>query len=332
MKNLSIVIAGGTGFIGQELISFFGKENKVTILTRNLPHAATNAYRRFRSIYDLQMVQWDAASQGDWYSCIDGADILINLCGKSVNCRYTPANKKAIFNSRLTPTAALGAAVQKAGTPPKLWINASSATIYRHATDHPQTESNGEIENDFSVQVCKTWENTFFKFPTPRTRKIALRLAITLGNGGVMIPFLRLCKFGLGGRQGNGKQRFSWVHSNDLCRVITFVWDNQNLHGVLNVCSPYPVTNAELMQTLRTASGNPVGCPAPAWLLKIGAALIGTETELLLKSRWVLPEKLLRHGFAFSYPNLKDAINNIINHMPESQYRLFPFFHIKQHK
>jgi len=327
MKNKKIVIAGGTGFIGQAITEYFGNDNIIVIVTRGLRHSVNNTFgynvsdREIKK--NLRIVNWDGKGQDIWCNEIDGADIIINLTGKSVNCRYTKKNKQEIFDSRTNAVKAIGAAIQHATVPPKLWINAASATIYRHATDRPQDEYSGEIENDFSVQVCKLWEKTLFEQRTPFTRKVALRMAITLGNGGVIIPYLNLCKFGLGGRQGGGKQMYSWVHAEDVCRAIEFLFEHTDLEGIYNVCSPSPVNNDTFMATLRKVTGNIIGLPAFTWMLKIGARLIGTETELLLKSRWVLPTKLIEAGFTFKYARLEDAFTSIVTKLPKRKYHLF---------
>jgi len=327
MKNKKIVIAGGTGFIGQELVKYFGKENDIVILTRNIKKAANNR-NRYNSLHQedikrTKFVTWDGMTPGPWVKELDGADIIINLSGKSVNCRYTKKNKKEIFDSRINPVNAIGAALQQCSHPPALWINASSATIYRHAMDKPQDEYTGEYHNDFSVQVCKRWEKTFFDQLTPETRKVALRMAINLGPGGILIPYFNLLKFGLGGKQGNGKQMYSWVHIEDVCRMIDWVIDHNELAGVYNCASPNTVTNNEFMKTLKQVTGYTFGLPAQEWILKIGAGIIGTETELILKSRWVLPTKIQESGFQFKYPLLTDALTNIISKVPKKQYRLF---------
>ena len=321
-----IVIAGGTGFIGEALIQHFSTDNEVVVLTRGLKNEQTNSYKSnayLNTKDNVRYVIWDATTQGPWVKELEGAHILINLCGKSVNCRYTTRNKREIFDSRTKPTITLGESIHTLITPPKLWINAASATIYRHATDGPQDENNGEIENDFSVQVCKLWEKSFFDCRTPCTRKIALRMAVTLGRGGVMIPYLNLIKFGLGGRQGSGKQMYSWVHIEDTCRIIDWLYTQKELEGVYNCCSPTPVNNETFMATLRKVTQKSFGLPAYEWMLKIGAMLIGTETELLLKSRWVLPTRLLNKGYTFMYANIEDAFTEIINNTPRKTYHLF---------
>ena len=325
MKPRKIVIAGGTGFIGRELVKFFSNDELI-VLTRGISNVQTNSYDKNQPLptnQQLRFVTWDAATKGDWCKELDGADIVINLCGKSVNCRYTTTNKEAIFSSRTNPTKAIGEAIARSVDPPRLWINAASATIYRHATDRPQDEYNGEIENDFSVQVCKTWEKTFFDCRTPFTRKVALRTAVTLGNGGVMIPYFNLVKFGLGGKQGSGKQMYSWIHVKDLFNIINWIEDHKEMEGLYNAAAPNPVTNDFFMSTLRKVCGDRFGLPAYEWMLKIGAAIIGTEVELLLKSRWVLPTKLLESGFKFEFPLIEQAFSQIIHESPRKAYHLF---------
>lgn len=326
MKNKKIVIAGGTGFIGESLVQYFSGNNEVIVLTRGKKNVQTNLFQKNRHINaagSVKYVLWDACQQGDWADSIEGAAIIINLCGKTVNCRYTEQNKKEIFDSRTHSTAALGEAIRDAKDPPRLWINSSSATIYRHATDRPQDEFTGEIENDFSVQVCKRWEKTFFDIRTPFTRKVALRMAVTLGSGGVIIPYFNLLKFGLGGYQGNGLQMYSWIHIADTCRIVEWVAAHEEMEGVYNCCSPAPVTNAVFMKTLQKATGHQFGLPAYTWMLKAGARLIGTETELLLKSRWVIPTRLMQSGFNFQFVQIEDAFKEIVSVTERKQYHLF---------
>lgn len=271
MKNKKMVIAGGTGFIGQEMIKYFGKENNIVILTRQLSSSKNNRNDycsvNENDLQQVQFVKWDGKTAGDWAKHLDGADTVINLAGKSVNCRYTEKNKQEIFDSRTDAVKAIGQAIAQCSTPPALWINASSATIYRHATDHPQDEYNGEYHDDFSVQVCKRWEKTFFDQITLHTRKVALRMAITIGPGGILIPFFNLVKFGLGGRQGNGEQRFSWIHIDDLCRIIEWTNEHKEIEGFYNCSAPNPVTNQELMKVIRDITGNKFGLPAYKWML-----------------------------------------------------------------
>ena len=290
-----IVIAGGTGFIGQYLKErFIALGYDVQIISRQSNH-----------------IQWINTSQ--IAEVLEGAEILINLAGKSVDCRYNEQNKKEILRSRVDTTQALGEAILKCKTPPTLWLNSSTATIYRHAEDRPMTESTGEIGTGFSVSIATAWEKTFFSFQLPQTRQVALRIAIVLGNtGGAFGPLKNLVKLRLG-KQGNGKQKFSWLHIQDLFNIITFIRDNDTIYGAINCSSPNPVDNQMLMRTLRDSMNVRWGLPSPKWLLKIGAWMIRTETELLLKSRWVIPERLLKAGFNFEFPYLKPTIENILS-------------------
>ncbi len=332
MNNKKVIIAGGTGFIGQELVKYFGKENHLVILTRQIPGTKTNRNDHnsltVEDLHQTKYVKWDAGSAGDpiatgWATELESADLIINLAGRTVNCRYTEKNKKDIIDSRVDSVKAIGAAIQQCRQPPKCWINASSATIYRHATDRPQDEYSGEIGNGFSVEVCKLWEKTFFDQSTPSTRKVALRMAITLGPGGVLIPYFNLLKFALGGKQGSGKQMYSWIHIEDTCRMIEWIEEHTALNGVYNCSSPGPVSNKEFMKILRKVTGHKIGLPAYEWMLKIGAPVIGTEVELVLKSRWVIPTRILGTGFQFNYPGLEKAFTDIIKNVPRKQYHLF---------
>jgi NAD dependent epimerase/dehydratase family enzyme len=367
MKNKKIVIAGGTGFIGQELIKYLGKDNEIVILGRQSGDTNKNSYsKKLRTAaygYNLRYIKWNGKDiEENWSKEIDGADVVINLAGKSVNCRYHKKQKKEIFDSRTNATKAIGEAIRKAKQPPLVWINAASSTIYCHSLDKPNDEFTGNISDwkrdnmpyniidhlrykknrltalvfhgkksiaykepdlDFSVQVCKLWEKTFFEQLTPATRKIALRTAITLGKGGVITPYLNLCKFGLGSKHGNGKQMFSWVYVEDLARMIAWLYENEKAEGVYNCVAPNVVSNYSFMKTLRQVTGHKIGLPATAWMLEAGAFLIGTETELILKSRWVIPAKAMQEGFVFKYPLLENALQEIISDLPRKKYHLF---------
>ncbi len=295
MIHKKIVIAGGTGFVGKYLTEQFANLGyEVIIISRQKS--------------DINWQNTNAIIEA-----INNAELLINLAGKSVDCRYNEKNKLEILKSRTETTNILGQAVLQCTNPPELWINSSTATIYRHAEDRPMTEQNGEIGTGFSVNVATSWEKSFFDCQLPKTRQVALRMAIVLGkNGGVMKPFINLVRFGLGGKQGNGKQMFSWIHIEDLYNIVTFLQANKNLKGVYNCSSPNPIDNKTLMQSLRQVLNIKWGLPSPSFLLKIGAVLIKTETELILKSRWVIPEKLLAAGFVFEFPTIDKALKNII--------------------
>ncbi|WP_419881367.1 TIGR01777 family oxidoreductase [Peribacillus sp. B-H-3] len=290
------VLAGGTGFIGAFLEKKFCESGyEVKVISRQAPN-----------------INWQDTDA--IISALEEAEILINLAGKSVDCRYNKSNKEAILLSRTKTTNILGNAISQCKNPPKLWINSSTATIYRHAEDRPMTEEEGEIGSGFSVDVAKAWEQAFFDFQLPETRQIALRIAIVLGKGGgVMTPFKNMVKYGLGGAQGPGTQKFSWIHVEDIYRIITFLQEKEYLSGIFNCSSPNPVTNAELMENLRKAMGVKAGLPSAKWMLELGAVFIKTETELILKSRWVIPERLVKEGFTFEYSRIDDALHQILS-------------------
>lgn len=256
-------------------------------------------------------ISWD--DKKSMIEALEGAELLINLAGKSVNCRYNQANKDEIMNSRIKTTTILGEAIQACSNPPKVWMNSSTATIYRHAEDRPMTEEKGDIGSGFSVDVATNWKKTFFSFNFPNTRQVALRIAIVLGKGGgVMTPYLNLVKFGLGGVQGNGDQMFSWIHVDDLLKIVLFLKDKPELSGVFNCSAPHPVRNRELMKEIRKTLNVSFGLPSPKWLLEIGSRIIRTETELVLKSRWVLPERLEKEGFNFNFQTINQTLDDIV--------------------
>ena len=307
-----VVIGGSSGFMGQHLQQKYRSEGREVITIS-------------RSGADLRWGDQSGINQA-----IDGADLVVGLAGKSVNCRYTPENRAEIFRSRLDTTASLSAAIVASRNPPAVWVNSSTATIYRHAMDHPMTESGGELGAGFSVEVAKTWEKALFADELARTRRVALRSTIVLGHGGVLGPLKNLTRIGLGGAQHDGwwpvskarraagtghfpgakrgTQKFSWVHIDDIGRIIDFVEAHPVLEGPVNAAAPYPVDNNIFMSTVRRVLGVGFGPPMPRWMLEVGAIGIRTETELILKSRWVLPGKLADAGFEFSYPTLEPAL------------------------
>jgi hypothetical protein len=296
-----VVIAGGSGFLGKALTEYFSKLKKdVIVLTRE-----PSRNRRAKEVY------WDGESVGPWCDVLEDADVLINLSGKSVDCRYTEENKERIYASRLNSTRILGHALRQCHRPPAVWLNASSATIYRGSYTKFMDERTGEVGHDFSMDVCKQWEAAFESCHTPDTKKITLRIAIVLSDdGGALAPLQNLVRIGAGGQMADGRQFFSWIHVRDLCRVVDWLIEKRAA-GIYNLCSPQPVTNRAFMKTLREAMGMPVGVPLPKLLLKIGAAVIGTETELILKSRKVYPQRLLDEGFVFEFPDLKTALGDL---------------------
>ncbi|NYF27479.1 epimerase [Microbacterium sp. JAI119] len=323
MSTGRVVIGGSTGFMGRFLVPRFRAEGREVVTIS-------------RSGADIR---WGDQVEID--RAVDGAALVIGLAGKSVNCRYTPENRAEIFRSRLDTTASLSTAITRSSAPPELWINSSTATIYRHAEDRPMTESTGEVGSGFSVEVAKAWEKALFADELPATRRVALRSTIVLGHGGVLGPVRDLARFGLGGSQYDGRwpvsaarraagtghlpgarrgrQRFSWVHIEDVARIIDFLERNPALEGPVNAASPNPVDNVEFMATVRRALGARIGVPMPRWMLELGAIGMRTETELILKSRWVLPEKLTAAGFEFRYPFLEDAIRESFDLPPADQ-------------
>lgn len=297
---MKIIIAGGAGFLGKELERFFlSKNSEVKILTRN-PKNKNDIY-------------WDGRTVGDWKTDLNNADVLINLAGKSVDCRYTEKNKKEILSSRIESTKVLQEAIDQCENPPKIWLNASSATIYIHSETNLNTEENGIIGDDFSMNICKQWEAEFFKKENKNVRKAALRTSIVLGKkGGAFPKFVQISKLGLGGAQGKGNQLMSWIHIEDFCKAVAFIIDNENIKGSINVTAPNPLPNKEMMTLLRKKVKALFGIPAPVWLLEIAAIFIKTETELMLKSRNVFPQKLIDAGFEFSNPNFNKALETLI--------------------
>jgi len=309
---MRIVIPGGSGQVGTMLARHFhAGGHAVTVLSRN-PHPALWRVRA-----------WDGVAPGDWISDLEQSDVCINLAGRSVNCRYNAANRRAIYKSRIDSTRLLNQVVCSLARPPRLWINASTATIYRHALDRAMTEPEGELGGNepgapdtwnFSIQVAKGWEEAFFATPTPLTRKVAIRSALTLSpdRGGVFDTLLGLVRRGLGGTQGPGTQFVSWIHEADFVRAIEFLIAREELSGVVNVASPNPLPNREFLRALREAWGARMALPNPKWLIEIGTFLMRTESELVLKSRRVVPARLLAAGFEFSFPEWPAAARDLV--------------------
>jgi len=302
MKN-KLIIAAGTGFLGNVLIDYFKNEyEQIVILTRSESKFQDN----------VKYVKWNAKTLNGREKELENADVLINLTGKSDDCRYTEKNKAEILNSRIESTKVLNEAVLQCKNPPKHWLNSSTSTIYIHSENKQMTEENGDIGNDFSMTVAKKWEEEFFNTKTPNTKKTALRTSIVLGkNGGAFIPLKKLTQFGFGGKQGNGNQFISWIHELDFARAIDFIIQKE-LEGKINIVSPKPIKNKEFMKELQKAIKIPFGLPTPKLILKLGAKIIGTESELVLKSRNVIPEILLQNGFEYEYPEIEKTFKNLL--------------------
>jgi len=268
-------------------------------------------------------VEWDGLHSGEWVRELDGADVVINLAGLSVNCRYNQANRREIMESRIVTTRLVGDAIAKASNPPKLWMNASTATIYTHAVDRPMDDVDGEIGGGeahlpsswrFSYDVATSWERAFFDAATPNTRKIALRSAIVMSpdRAGAFDTLLNLVRLGLGGSAGSGRQFVSWIHEVDFASAVEFLIARGDLDGCINVSSPQPLPNRDFMAALRRAYGAPIGLPATDWMLEVGAFLLQTETELILKSRRVVPRRLVEAGFEFRFPEWGGAAADLV--------------------
>lgn len=301
MKKL--VIAGGSGFLGDALIHYFGnKFDEYIILTRT-PHKNTTK---------VKFVLWDAKNLDDWKQYLEGAECVINLCGRSVDCRYTDENKALIFSSRLDSTAILGKAIAACKNPPKIWMNAASATYYRYSEDKVMTEIDGEVGEGFSVEVCKAWEKVFNEAQTPNTRKINLRISMVMGKNAGVFPVLRkLTKRFLGGKMGSGMQYVSWIHQEDFCRLVEWLINNKNAAGPYNVAAPNPIRNKDMMAIYRKALNISFGLPAAEWMLEIGAFFIKTETELILKSRNVISDRAMKEGFEFKFRTMEECVKNL---------------------
>src|SRR5262245_126205 len=281
-----IVFPGGTGQLGTLLAGTFHDDGYEVVVLARRPLQAP-----------WRVVPWDGATRGPWTAELEGCDAVFNLAGRSVNCRYTPANRREILDSRVLSTRVVGEAIARAARPPRTWLQMSSAAVYAHVLDAPQDELTGRIGGDepglpgswgFSVNVVKAWEEALFSAVTPHTRRVALRAAVVMSPdpGGIFATLLRLVRFGLGGTVGDGRQLVSWIHEQDFVRAVRWLLEHAEIDGVVNVTSPGSVPNAEFMRALRRAWGIPIGLPASSLVLELGAWMLGTEPELVLKSRW----------------------------------------------
>jgi uncharacterized protein (TIGR01777 family) len=300
MSQPKLVLVGGNGFLGRHLATHFQKLGyQVVSISRTGPGD----------------VRWDARTLGPWAQELEGADLLVNLAGRSVDCRYNEANRREILASRTESTRVLGEAVAACAQPPRTWLNASTATIYADTQgDAPaNTEAAGTIGAGFSVEIATSWEAAFEACPAPHTRKVALRTAIVLGADGGAFPVMaRLARFGLCTPQGSGQQWISWLHIHDFCRAVEFLAKADDLSGPVNLCAPHPLRNWEFNTLLDRELRPPLRLPQPKWLLEMGAFVLRTETELILKSRKVYPERLLAAGFHFEYPRCEAAVGELL--------------------
>ncbi len=308
---MKVVIPGGSGQVGTILARGFRADgHDVVVLSR---HPRPRPWR---------VIAWDGATLGDWQGEIDGCDVVINLTGRSVNCRYTARNRADILQSRVLSTHAIGRAIAAATRKPRVWLQASTATIYAHRYDGPNDEYSGILGGDepsapsswrFSIDVARAWERAFADVVTAGTRKVALRSAMTMSPdpGGVFETLLGLARCGLGGSAGDGRQFVSWIHHEDFINAVRCLIDREDIEGIVNVAAPNQLPNAEFMRVLRQACGIRLGLPASKWMLELGAVFMRTETELILKSRRVVPARLIESGFVFKYPDWRLAARDL---------------------
>ncbi|HEY0025292.1 MAG TPA: TIGR01777 family oxidoreductase [Longimicrobium sp.] len=308
---MKIVLPGGSGQVGTLLArAFVADGHEVVVLSRD-PSPAP-----------WRTVHWDARTVGGWAAELEGADAVVNLAGRSVNCRYNQANRRAILESRVDSTRAVGEAIARCAEPPRVWLQASTATIYAHRFDAANDEATGIVGAGegapdtwkFSIDVAQAWEAALMDSDTPATRKVALRSAMVMSphRGGIFDVLLGLVRRGLGGRAGSGRQYVSWVHEADFVRSLYWLMGHGEVEGPINISSPNPLPYADFMRGLRQAWGTRVGLPAREWMLEIGTWLMRTETELVLKSRRVVPGRLLEGGFEFQFPHWPEAARDLV--------------------
>lgn len=318
---MKIVIPGGTGQVGTLLSRAFHKDgHEVVVLSRSPVKAA------------WRTVSWDAKARGEWAAELEGADAVINLAGRSVNCRYTQANRQAIKESRVDSARVVGEAIARSTDPPHVWLQMSTATIYAHRYDAANDEASGIIGGEepgapdtwrFSIDVARSWERVVDEAALPNTRKVKMRSAIVM-NPDTGSPFdllLKLVRYGLGGKSGDGRQYVSWIHEEDFVRSVYWLIEHEELTGPVNLAAPEPVPNAEFMRTLREAWGVKLGLPANELMLEAGALFMRTETELILKSRRVIPGRLLAGGFSFRFPAWREAAGDLCHRWREMHKR-----------
>jgi uncharacterized protein (TIGR01777 family) len=311
---VKIVVPGGTGHLGRLLVGALGSAgHEVVVLSRRADPLEAAA----------GIVGWDGRNAGEWMAALDGADAVINLAGRSVNCRYTKPNLHQMMASRVDSATIVGAAIARAARPPRVWLQMSTATIYAHSHDRANDEATGIIGGAergvpaywaFSVDIARNWERAQSDAPTPDTRKVALRTSIVMapGRGGAFDMLWRMTRYGLGGPVAGGRQYVSWIHGHDFARAIGFLLAHDDLAGPVNLAAPSPLPHRAFMAGLRGAAAVPVGLPATRWMAELGAFLLRTDTELLLKSRRVVPGRLLDAGFKFDFPEWPDAARDLV--------------------
>lgn len=296
-----IVVAGANGFIGRHLVPTLAEKYEVVTLIR-----------REEKIPGGRNVLWDGKSQSAWSKELEGAFAVINLSGKSVNCRHNEQNKKIILDSRVESSEAIGRAIEACENPPSVWLNSSGISIYKETFDEPQNEGATEFDNDFLAEVTKEWEAACLKY-APKTRKVLMRTSVILGLEDGSYPLIaKLTRLFAGGKQGSGKQHFSWMHVDDFCSVVKHtLLENDAINGPVNMCVPQSITNIEFMAAMRKAHHRPFGIPAPAFLLKIASTIIGTEASLVLKSAYIEPKVLEQNQASFQFPTIEAALKDL---------------------
>lgn len=304
-----VVIAGGNGFIGTFLQGRLADRGlEVTVLTRSP-----------RKDQEIRDVLWDGRSLGSWTEKLEGASALINLSGRSVNCRYNERNRRDILESRVESTRVLGEAIARSRDPPPVWLNMSTATIYKHTFDHLMDEATGIIEptseakDVFSIEVARAWEQTLYDAQTPATRKVAMRTAMVFAanSGGVYRTLRTLARWGLGGPIAGGHQWISWIHEEDYTSAVEWLINHDSLNGPVNLASPNPISQSDMMRIIIRERGMPFGMHATRWMMEVAAFIHRTEAELIIKSRLVVPARLVASGFQFHYPTMKEAVHEI---------------------
>ena len=304
-----IILAGGSGFLGRALAAHFRRAGWDAVILTRTPRPVAGGARE---------LAWTARTPGSWQAELEGAIAVVNLTGKSVNCRYDERNRAEILRSRVDSTRVLGETIGRCARPPAVWLNAGTATVYRHTYGEPWDETGemdpaAEAKDAFSVEVALAWERALAEAPTPHTRKIVMRMAMVLGraSNSVFPVLVRLVRLGLGGRMGDGRQYVSWMHEADYCRAVEWLIAHDEIAGPVNLTAPHPLSNGEMMKTLREVCGVPFGLPAARWMLEVGAFFLRTETELILKSRRVIPRRLLDSGFLFQFPTMRGAFEDL---------------------
>ena len=298
-----VVLAGGSGFLGRALADELLRRGREVVILSRTPKQNSGRVRE---------VVWDGRSVGEWARLLEGAEAVVNLAGRSVNCRYTNANRREIVESRVGSVKAIGRAVRECARPPKVLVQAASLAVYGDAGGRVCDES-APAGRGFSAETCLRWEAAFDSFELPATRKVLLRIGFALGRGGGALATLsRLARFYLGGTVGGGKQYVSWLHASDLNRIFLRAVECERMRGVYNATGPCPVTNAEFMCELRCALKRPWSPRVPEWAVRLGAFFMRTEAELALAGRRCLPERLLGENFKFLYTNLESALADVL--------------------